>query len=141
MENATKALMIAAAVIVAILIISLGIGIFNMSSEQVDNAGNLSEYEIQQFNSKFEKYEGESISATHVNALIDTVFNHNSVQADSTTKVVLVAHGNGGEFVIALNDDGTKSPGKVAMGYTYKVRIEYSRSKKLVQAIMITTNE
>ena len=44
MENATKALMIAAAVIVAILIISLGIGIFNMASEQVDNAGDLSEY-------------------------------------------------------------------------------------------------
>ena len=56
MENATKALLIAAAVLVAILIISLGIGIFNMSSEQIDNAGDLTEYQVQTFNDKFRKY-------------------------------------------------------------------------------------
>ena len=53
MENATKALLIAAAVLVAILIISLGLVVYNMASETVDNAGNLDEYQIQQFNEKF----------------------------------------------------------------------------------------
>ena len=70
MENATKALLIAAAVLVAILIISLGIGIFNMASEQVYNAGDLSEYQIQQFNEKFTKYEGENKSGSEVNAML-----------------------------------------------------------------------
>ena len=66
MENATKALMIAAAVIVVLLIIGLGIGVFNMASEQVDNAGDLSEYQIEQFNAKFRKYEGTNVSGSDV---------------------------------------------------------------------------
>ena len=65
MENATKALMIAAAVIVAILIISLVMGIFNTGAEQAQNA-NLDEYAIQQHNDKFTKYEGENKSGSEV---------------------------------------------------------------------------
>ena len=68
MENATKALMIAGAVLIAILIISLGIGIFNSSAEQVENA-DLTEYQIQTFNDKFRKYEGTSKTGAEVNAL------------------------------------------------------------------------
>ena len=45
MENATKALLIAAAVLIAILIISLGIVVYNKASEAVTGAGDLSEYE------------------------------------------------------------------------------------------------
>ena len=48
MENATKALMIAAAVIVVLLVIGLGIGVFNMANEQIDNAGDLNEYQVEQ---------------------------------------------------------------------------------------------
>ena len=53
MENATKALLIAAAVLVAILVISLGIIIYQRASETVTGAGDLSEYQIQQVNEKY----------------------------------------------------------------------------------------
>ena len=48
--------MIAAAVLVAILIISLGIGVFNSASEQMGDM-DLTEYQKQQFNEKFTKYD------------------------------------------------------------------------------------
>ena len=49
MENATKALLIAAAVLIAILIISLGIVIYNQASETVKSV-NMSSQEVQAFN-------------------------------------------------------------------------------------------
>ena len=52
MENAVKALLIAAAVLIAILIISLGLVVYNKASETANNAGDLSEYEIQQHNER-----------------------------------------------------------------------------------------
>ena len=77
MENAVKALLIAAAVLIAILIISLGLVVYNRASETADGAGDLSEYQIQQFNEKFTKYQGTNVSGSDVNALITTVHNHN----------------------------------------------------------------
>ena len=133
MENATKALLIAAAVLVAILIISLGIGIFNMASEQVNNAGDLSEYEIQKFNEKFTKYEGESRSGSDVNALLDTVFNHNNAQEDATTCVSVT----GAATVDASNTLST-SPTKVSTGKRYSVSATYSTTTKLITSITVT---
>ena len=43
MENATKALLIAAAILVAILIISLGLVVYNMAAETVQNV-NMSDH-------------------------------------------------------------------------------------------------
>ena len=88
MENATKALLIAAAVLIAILLISLGVGVFNSASEQMESA-DLSEYQIQQFNDKFKKYENTSVSGSDVNALLDTVFNHNMAQEEAATRVAI----------------------------------------------------
>ena len=68
MENATKALLIAAAVLVAILIISLGLVVYNMAAETVNNSANLSEYEIQSFNEKL----NELAAVAHISLGINT---------------------------------------------------------------------
>ena len=52
MENASKALIIAGAILLAILIISLGILIYNQASGVVNNNA-MSEVETQNFNQKF----------------------------------------------------------------------------------------
>ena len=49
MENASKALIIAGAILLAIIIISLGLMVTNQAKEQVGNA-NLSAQQIQTFN-------------------------------------------------------------------------------------------
>lgn len=125
MENATKALMIAAAVLVVMLIIALGIGVFSTASEQVDNAGNLSEYQIQQFNDKFRKYEGTK-SGSEVNAMINTVFNHNNSQDDTSTMVEIIDSTSANKADLApASYDKTKSPGTLPTGAKYKVTAQY----------------
>ena len=76
MENATKALLIAAAVLVAILIISLGLVVYNMASETI-GAVNFSGHEIEAFNNQFKQYEGDKVRGSEVNALLDTVLSAN----------------------------------------------------------------
>ena len=72
MENASKALIIAGAILLAILLISLGIMIFGQAQDTVNNSG-MSQAEISAFNNKFIKYEGErsgSVVKTLVNEII-----------------------------------------------------------------------
>ena len=137
MENATKALLIAAAVLVAILIISLGLVIYNMASETIDGAGDLSEYQIQQFNEKFTKYENTSASGSDVNAMIKTIFNHNQAQEDSST---MVSYDGVDVDIDADNFDGTTSPGKESTGARYTVTITFDENSKLVDTITATKN-
>ena len=74
MENASKALIIAGAILLAILIISLGILIYNQASGVVNNNA-MSEVETQNFNQKFTQYEGNSVRGTTVRALYQAVLN------------------------------------------------------------------
>ena len=72
MENASKALIIAGAILLSILIISLGLMVYNQAKETIGSV-NLSQQEIEAFNSKFTAYENVSVSGVQVNALIQTV--------------------------------------------------------------------
>lgn len=144
MENATKALMIAAAVIVAILIISLVMGIFNTGAEQVENA-NLDEYAIQQHNEKFTKYEGDKESGSEVNALLTTVFTHNNAQDETNTCVKVKAEAGvygstqtEEKEVITLSNAIETSPDKVPVAAKYEVELKYSTVTKLVNEIIIS---
>jgi len=69
MENASKALIIAGAILLSILLISLGLVVYNTASSTINNV-NLSEQEIQTFNSKFMTYVGNNQTAAQVNALL-----------------------------------------------------------------------
>lgn len=82
MENASKALIIAGAILLAIVIISLGLIVVNNVRSTIDNT-NLSEQEIQAFNSKFTAYEGNGISSSRVNDLIQLVISSNQATADN----------------------------------------------------------
>ncbi len=76
MENASKALIIAGAILLAILLISLGILIFNQAQDTVNNSG-MSQAEITAFNNKFLKYEGTQKGSV-VKSLINEIIASNS---------------------------------------------------------------
>lgn len=139
MENATKALMIAAAVLVAILIISLGIGIFTSASEQMGDM-DMSEYQIQQFNEKFTRYVGEKKSGTDVNALITTVFNHNMAQEDKTMGVQLIINADSTvSGSKATMKTSAKSPiADVSSAKVYKVTPTYNTKTGLITKITVS---
>ena len=132
MENATKALLIAAAILIAIVLISLGVFVLNMGQETV-NSINMNETEIMAFNSKFTPYEGKQ-RGSQVNALAQTVLTNNQAAKDegsSATKGVEVT-GN-----ITIKPDGsTTSFTRLNTGTYYTVSIEYANG--LVHKITIS---
>lgn len=73
MENASKALIIAGAILIAIMIVSLYVIVFTNFSSTVRNNGDLDEQEIAAFNSNITPYTGRSVSGSQVNALIQKV--------------------------------------------------------------------
>lgn len=70
MENASKALIMAGAILIALLIISLGIYVFNQRREDVIKMANLDEQEILAFNNKITPYLGRGINGAQANALL-----------------------------------------------------------------------
>lgn len=71
MENASKALIIAGAILLSILLISLGIMIFNTAQDTTKNSG-MKQAQVSAFNNKFSKYEG-TIKGSEVRSLIQEV--------------------------------------------------------------------
>mgnify|MGYP000766687726 CR=1 FL=1 len=85
MENASKALIIAGAILLAILLISLGIMIFNQAQDTVNNSG-MSQAEITAFNNKFLKYEGDQDGSV-VKSLVNEVIASNADDNNPDVKV------------------------------------------------------
>lgn len=94
MENASKALIMAGAILIAIMIISLGILIFSRMSDSAKNAANMDEQEIANFNSRLTPYIGQNINGSQVNALIQLVISidNSAVSSKDTIKVVSVEY-------------------------------------------------
>ena len=86
MENASKALIIAGAILIAILLISVAVIIINSTGSMQDRVGKSSDtMEIQTFNSNFTVYEGENVSASQVRALLSLVKSSNAANDAKTT--------------------------------------------------------
>jgi len=79
MENASKALIIAGAILLAILLISVGIMVFNMVTDPMEEAqGQVAGQGAQMFNSSFEAYGARPQTASQIRALINIVNTNNS---------------------------------------------------------------
>ena len=126
MENASKALIIAGAILLSILLISLGILIFSQAQDTIGSI-NMNEQEVMAFNNKFTPYEGESIRGSQVNALAQAVITNNQSALDKgeTATKGITMEGEG----INIDDKATsKSVKKLPSGTLYKVTFEYKNS-------------
>ena len=122
MENAVKALLIAAAVLIAILIISLGLVVYNKASETANNAGDLSEYEIQQHNERFKRYQSSSATGSEVNAMLTTVFNYN-LTLDNADDAITV-DGDAGASITGVLE---QPPTRVSTNARYSITCNYTK--------------
>ena len=123
MENASKALIIAGAILLAILLISLGIMIYNQASGVVDNNA-MDEVAIQSFNQKFEQYFGPKVRGSNVNALLSAVNTNNGSTDDASKKITIKG----------LETGKTK----VETGKSYKVEATKHNSGGLIEEITIS---
>ena len=73
MENATKALLIAGTVLIAIILVSIAVYLYSLYSEQSDQYSEIiSSVELQKFNSKFDVYLGrENIKAQEIVSVVN----------------------------------------------------------------------
>lgn len=121
MENASKALLIAGAILIAILLIGIAMmvfgninGITGMAGQQVDAL------EIQGFNRQFEQYEGENVSGSNVKTLISNINASNATYADDTSKQIDA--GTGSNNVVSSTGTSPKVlSGTIGTNYRYKV--------------------
>lgn len=91
MENASKALIIAGSVLLAIMIIAMGVAIFNNARNSADTT-TLDTTEINMFNSKFERYANNQLGS-QVKSLISFAISNASTNKDDPIKLPTVTHG------------------------------------------------
>ena len=93
MENATKALLIAGSILIAILLIALGLRVFNSTRGTVESSQSaMNTTEIAAFNNKFLHYLGKNKSKSQVIALANVIISNNS---SSSYKVSITILGSG----------------------------------------------
>ena len=111
MENASKALIIAGAILLAILLISLGILIFNQASSVVSGSG-MTDAQKMTFNSKFQKYEG-TIKGAQLKSLLNDII---AVNNDDDPENNITLDGSS-----TADDKSITATGWVNTNKTYKV--------------------
>jgi len=121
MENASKALIIAGAILISILIIGLGVFIYQQAQSAVSKA-NVNSQEAQAQNQQFENYFGDKVSAQQVKQLCTTVRSNNITGAnnDETKKIWLVYQKSGGSPAFSTPNGISKA---VIAGKTYNVNV------------------
>ncbi len=117
MENASKALIIAGAILLSILLISLGIMIFTQAQDVVSGSG-MTEAQISSFNQKFLKYEKASVKGTMVKSLIQEVMATNSGSEE-----------NDG-IKVKINGVEPTTTQYVVNNNTYSVELEYATGEE-----------
>lgn len=123
MENASKALLIAGSVLIAVLLIAVGMRLFNSTTGTSDVAtGHMESTGIATFNSKFTAYAGSNKSASQVKALANVVIANN---ANSQHKVSLGGYTSATDITNAvanLSGSYTVSISEYEKGYVKSIK-------------------
>ena len=130
MENASKALIMAGAILISIIIISLGVMVFKNMAESVENEGSLDKQKIEAFNSRITPYVRESISASQVNALIQLVrtIDQTALNNEDTVQRVSVYYGSESLELKATDTAIKGTLTRVPLGKYYSVNAEYGNN-------------
>lgn len=140
MENASKALLIAGAILICILLIGVGMLVYNGAMEGINGGiSSMDENAKQQFNVKFTQYEGKK-SGSNVRALIGNIITSNSTYQDVDGKLVELIIENTSFKPTTSDlkmDEMSAERAKINTGAQYNVVISYSKDG-LVNKVTIT---
>lgn len=128
MENASKALIIAGAILLAILLISLGVIIVNSSNRMIDEGKSSMDGNAKKsFNAQFTSYEGTSNSAAQIRDLVSTINASNATRSVTPNKTK--ANNPEGAVYLAWGKDAggtTLKSSTLKSASRYTVALEYS---------------
>lgn len=143
MENASKALIIAGAILIAILLVGIGTLVLSGAQGGIDEAiGQMSTNEKKMFNEQYTQYEGTKVKGSNVRALIGNIINSNNSNQEIEGKIVSIL----GDKSISANegalnaDEMSKYKAQINTGATYEVTIQYEAKTGLVKTVTIKKN-
>lgn len=121
MENASKALLIAGAILIVILLIAVGMMVYNGAQGSITKAiGQMSTTERDIHNKNFEPFIGNHVSGTNVRALYTRVIANNSGD-------------DGDNLLVTINGDSDENTLSSAMSQistsardSYQVTVDYT---------------
>ena len=131
MENASKALIIAGAILLSILIIGLGMMVFNNAKNALTSA-NLDQEQIDAFNSKFESYIGTNKRGTDIRTLCNTVKSSNAADEENAIKISYCSDTDktSQADILAIRN-------QLKNGNRYDVTATFNKNTKLIDSIEI----
>ena len=140
MENASKALLIAGAILIVILLIAIGMLVYSQSRSVIDTGvAQMSSTEISMFNAQFNEYSG-SQKGSSVRALLQAIIANNQTYSDDEAKQVKVTTVNypaaGSTNSKADQDTISKVISNTKPSTTYTIEFSYTNS--LVSGVKIT---
>ncbi len=142
MENASKALIMAGAILLAILIISLGVMVFRNMSKSVTNDTSLDKQTIAAFNSKIQPYVGKNKSGSQVNTLREvaiSINNNAKVKGGSMQYVNMTIDGNSVTSYNVSSNEVSIGTARAETGKFYEVKPEYNPETGLINTITVTS--
>ena len=123
MENASKALIIAGAILLSIALIGVGMYVYQQAAGAVSEVGMQTEQALA-YNSDFEPYLGTNVRGTQVRTLMKNIRNHNNTSdtkinpaSGSLTKVDDIS--NEKTYTVEVPADGYDT----VTGYIIKIKI------------------
>ena len=127
MENASKALIIAGAILISIMIIGLGVAIYSQAKSNASKA-NLNSEVAQAQNEKFTTYFGSKVSSSEVKSLMSAVRTNNITgQNSDDKKTICVLFSSSGSSSYDVTDP-SKVSSSVKPGKTYTVETNNSKA-------------
>lgn len=95
MENASKALLIAGAILICILLIAIGMYIYNSANATVDSAvSQMSQQEKDIYNAKVKSYLGDTVKGSEVKSMIDNIISMNQENVGKSGKFISIEVNN-----------------------------------------------
>ena len=140
MENASKALIIAGAILLSIAIIGVGMFVYNSVSETITGAADMSQDEINTYNQTFANYEGVK-NGSQVKQLCDQIRTHNNGTQDDPSLLITLVEGTAvdAEGPSAIGATGTTTAeintirNKILSGRQYTVSLGYDSVGRITQ--------
>ena len=124
MENASKALIIAGAILLSILIVSLGIMVFQNAKNTVSSS-NLNKQEIESFNSQWEGYEGTKKTASEVRSVAQAIIASNASESKSGTNRWIAFDNSETVNTTTLTSKPSVTVPSPANSKTYTIKVGY----------------
>lgn len=153
MENASKALLIAGAILIVILLIGVGMMVYNGATGSINQGiASMNQQEKDAFNDQFTRYEGTKVKGANVRTLLQSLSSSNSENQDIPEKCVgvdlKITSTTASDFSYAANTKWTSTQlnslstvrAKVNSSATYTVVCEYNDKYGLVSLVKVTAN-